>query len=105
MKPYIAPLRLLGMLFLAIGLAQVVVGLTLLPDKLGWGATLLYWTACCLATFAAVLCALLDALRSLGQSRRERRNLLEQTLREIDEQRASRNQRKGTRLGGDSPES
>lgn len=83
--------RVAGVLFLTIAAVQVALGLTVLEDRLGALATLLYWTVCLLAALGAILCALVDALRCLGESRRERRVLLEQTLREIDDERARRN--------------
>lgn len=84
--------RILGLLFLTLSIVQVIVGLTLLKDKLSAVAALLFWSVCFLATFAAVLCALLDALRNLNQSRRERHTLIEQTLREVGEESIRRKQ-------------
>ena len=90
--------RILGLVFLLIACVQVAVGLTVLKDRLGAMATLLYWVSCLLATCGALLCAMLDAMRCLGDSRREQRNMLEQTLREIDEERARRNSDSGKGL-------
>jgi hypothetical protein len=86
--------RILGVIFLAVAIGQVAAGFTVLDGKLEPLTTLLYWTACMAATLGAVLCALADALRSLVESRQERRGLLEQTLREIDEERARRQREK-----------
>ena len=77
-------------MFLGIAIVLLVLGQTLLKEQLGPITTLFYWTTCILSTLAAVICALLDALRSIGQSREERRALLEQTLREIDAERERR---------------
>jgi hypothetical protein len=91
MKPPLVTPRSLGVMFLAIAAIQLILGFTVLQGRLGAGATLLYWAFCLLATLGAILCAMVDALRNLTESRRERRVLLEQTLREID---AERNRRK-----------
>lgn len=91
MKPSLVTRRSLGVLFLSISAVQVILGFTVLQGRLGPAATLLYWACCLLATLGAILCAMVDALRNLSESKRERRVLLEQTLREID---AERNRRK-----------
>jgi hypothetical protein len=88
MKPSCINRRTLGALFLLVAIAQVILGFSVLRGHLSPGGTLLYWTGCMLATLGALLCALVDALHNLRASRRERRTLLEDTLREIDEKRA-----------------
>jgi len=93
MKPWLPTRRLLGVLFLIIAATQVVLGLTAYKGSLSPLGTLLYWSACLLATFAAILCAIVDAFWCLDSSRREQRNLLEQTLRKIDEERDRRKSR------------
>ena len=70
-----------GFLFLAV--AMLVVGETVLKHRLSPVGTLLYWTGCLLATLSAILCALLDLGRSLRASHAERRELVEETVREI----------------------
>jgi hypothetical protein len=80
--------RLLGACFLIVALVQVILGFSILRGQLGPLGTMLYWTGCLLATLGALMCALVDALHNLRESRRERRVLLEDTLREIDEERA-----------------
>ena len=90
MKPSLPTRRVLGVLFLAIAVIQIILGLSLLQQRLTGLGTLCYWSVCLLATFGAMVCAFLDAARHLGESRRERRQLLHQTLREIDEERARR---------------
>lgn len=82
--------RILGTTLLLIAVTQIALGLTLLRDRLSPVGTLIFWTFCFVATFGAILCALLDALANLRESRRERRDLLETTLREVDEARAGR---------------
>jgi hypothetical protein len=76
--------RVLGILFLASAVCMLVLGETFLTGRLGPAATLVFWTLCLLATCGAIACALLDALRAFGQSRREQRTLLEDTLHEIE---------------------
>jgi len=98
MKNRLSTRRLLGVLFLTVATAQVVMGLTVLEARLSGFVALLYWTACLLATLGAILCALVDALHCLAESRRERRHLLEQTLKEIDEERARRSHTAGESL-------
>ena len=90
MKHSLVTRRSLGVVFLTIAAVQVFLGFSVLQGRLGVAATLLYWAVCLLATLGAILCAMVDALRNLSESRRERRFLLEQTLREIDEERNRR---------------
>lgn len=80
--------RALGALFLLVAITQLILGFSVLRDRFSPAGTLLYWTGCMLATLGAILSALFDALHNLHESRRERRALLEGTLREIDEERA-----------------
>jgi hypothetical protein len=92
MKPSCINRRTLGVLFLLVAIAQVMLGFSVLRGQLSPGGTLLYWTGCMLATLGALLCALVYALHNLRASRRERRTLLEDTLREIDEKRSRHSQ-------------
>jgi len=84
----------MGTTFLLVAVAQIALGLTVLRDHLSPVGTLLYWTVCFAATFGAILCAFVDAMANLRESRRERRDLLESTLREVDEARAAHKQEK-----------
>lgn len=88
MKPPRLNRRVLGTVFLLVAGAQLILGFSLLRDRFGPLGTMLYWTGCLLATLGAILCALADALHNLRESRRERRALLADTLREIDAERA-----------------
>lgn len=88
MKPPRINRRALGALFLLVAITQIILGFTMLRDRLGPAGMLIYWTGCMLATLGALVCALVDAVNNLRESRRERRTLLEGTLREIDEERA-----------------
>ncbi len=82
--------RLLGALFLLLAVAMLLAGETLLKQRLGPLATLLYWTAAIVATLAAIFCALLDLGRSMRDSHREQREMIEQTLHEIEAERNRR---------------
>jgi hypothetical protein len=82
--------RLLGLLFLLVAAVMLILGETVLRNQLGPLATLLYWTLCLLATCGAIMCALMDVLRSLRDSRRDQRALLEDALHEIEAERARR---------------
>jgi len=84
----------MGAAFLLIAVLQIALGLTVLRERMTSIATLLYWAMCFGATLGAVICALLDAMANLRESRRERRDLLDTTLREVDEARAA-HERKG----------
>ncbi len=82
--------RIMGPTFLLLAVIQIALGLTVLRDQLTPVGTLLYWSICLGATAGAILCALMDAMVNLRESRRERRDLLETTLREVDEARTAR---------------
>jgi hypothetical protein len=90
MKFNLTPRRMLATAFLLLAVSLLLAGETVLKDRLGPVTTLLYWLSCLLVTVAAILCALVDALRSFSQVHRDQRTLLEQTLREIEAERARR---------------
>jgi hypothetical protein len=75
--------RWFGALVLLAAVAMVICGETVLRDRMGPLATLVFWLACMALTGVAILVALLDA-RALGQrTRQERRALFEATLKQI----------------------
>lgn len=82
--------RVLGTLFLATAILMLLLGETFLKHRLSPIATLVYWTGCTLATLCAILCALLDLGSSMRQSRIERRKMLEETIHDIEAERARR---------------
>lgn len=90
MKFFLTPRRILATVFLLLAVGLLIAGETVLKGRLGPVTTLLYWLFCLLVTVTAILCALVDALRSFGQVRRDQRALLEQTLREIEAERVRR---------------
>lgn len=90
MKRFWNKRRVAGTIFLGISILLLALGETVFKHQLTPVATLVYWTACLLATLGAILCALLDLGRSFRQSHDEQRALLEGTLREIEAERARR---------------
>jgi uncharacterized membrane protein YciS (DUF1049 family) len=84
----------MGTTFLLLAVIQIALGLTVLRDQLTPVSTLLYWSFCLVVTAGAILCALMDTMANLRESRQERRDLLETTLREVDEARTARKQGK-----------
>ena len=44
----------------------------------------LYWSACFLLTFAAIVTALLDVRATRKRARKEQQNLIERTIEDID---------------------
>lgn len=82
--------RVAGTVFLGIAVVLLVLGETIFKHRLGPVATLVYWTSCLFATMAAIICALLDLGSSVRQSHDEQRELLEHTLRDIEDERARR---------------
>lgn len=91
MKGFWNKRRVAGTIFLAIAMVLLALGLTVLRNQFSPLGVLVYWTACLLATVGAILCALLDLGRSVRESHDEQRALLEGTLREIEAERARRN--------------
>ena len=70
---------LLGMVVLLI-----VLGQTTVVGRLGPVAALAYWLICLVGTLGAILLALVDLLKTLGETRREERELLRTTLDQIE---------------------
>lgn len=62
----------------------IVLGQTTVVGRLGPVATLAYWLVCLLGTLGAILLALADLLKTLGETRREERELLRATLDQIE---------------------
>jgi hypothetical protein len=75
--------RIFAAMLLVTAAAMLVFSGTLLPERVKPLGALLYWAGCLLATFAAILCALLDLGRSLRASHNLKRELIEETIREI----------------------
>jgi hypothetical protein len=78
--------RLLVACLLVMVLALVLLGQTVLAGRLSPLGTLLFWGGGLLLTAFAILLALVDALRTLGEGRREQQALLKETLGEIEKE-------------------
>lgn len=82
--------RWLGGICLVIAAGMVALGLTLLKERLTPKAFILYWSACMLTTGLAVIIALLDLRAVRLRSQREEVELMNQTLREIEQKKDER---------------
>ena len=91
MNTFLNRRRVFAAVFLFLAAAMVILGETFIKQRLSPFGTLLYWTACLFATVAAILCALLDLGRSVRESHQKQRELLEETVREINAERERRN--------------
>lgn len=67
-------------MFLALAFGMLVWGQTVLKSRLEGVAYLVYWTICFLLTFLAMFTALLDIMLVRRKSRRDRRDLLQKTI-------------------------
>ena len=76
--------RWLGALALGAAALMLVLGGTVLKDRLSSGVFLGYWFVCFIFTGAAVLLAFLDLKAAERRIREEQRELLEDTLQEIE---------------------
>ena len=84
--------RLVGTIFLGIAVLMVVVGEFALHGADPY-LQITYWFICFLFTGAAMLVAVVDLLVVRTQSRQQRRELLEATIREVEEEQRQRNAR------------
>ncbi len=75
--------RLLGSLFLLTALGMLVLGQTVLNGRLQGVDYVCYWMGCVVLTGLALLTALLDMRALQHRSRKEQRDLLASTLKEI----------------------
>jgi drug/metabolite transporter (DMT)-like permease len=82
--------RLFAALFLIVAALMLIVGETLLKQRLSPYSMLIYWAGCFLATIAAVLCAFLDLGHSFRDSHSEQRKLLQETVLKIKSERDCR---------------
>ena len=85
--------RWLGALALLAALAMLVLGETVLEGKLGPLAFLIYWLVCSVLTGAAIVVAFADARAVAQRTQREHRELLENTLKDIETEAARRKRR------------
>src|SRR5262245_53662312 len=75
--------RWFGILFLGCAMLMLIVGQTLLQNRLRDLAFLVYWMLCFGFTGLAVAVALVDARENRRRLRQERRDLLQTTLNDI----------------------
>jgi len=88
--------RWLGALALAVALAMLLAGQTVLENHLGPLGSLVYWLVCAGFTGVAILTAFLDVRALQNRSRKEQRELFHATLENIE-----RDARKPPRRTGD----
>ena len=86
--------RWLGALALVTAMAMLVAEETLLKGRLSLLASLLFWLACLALTATAMAAALLDLRALRRQSREKQRNLLQETLKDIQLDAKSRTRRR-----------
>jgi membrane protein implicated in regulation of membrane protease activity len=87
--------RWIGVLVLLAAVGMLICGETALRKKLAGVAFLLYWLVCFALTGLAVVIAFLDARALQRRTRQEHRDLLETTLKEIEDK--ARTRRRGRR--------
>jgi hypothetical protein len=81
--------RILGIAFLLLSGGLLLLGLTVLKPKLDGAAFLIYWFACFLFTFAAMIVALLDVQAIRRQSAEETRRVFERSLANLEREASS----------------
>ena len=86
--------RWLGSFCLAMAFGMLVWGQTVLGPHLKGIPFLIYWLFCFLFTFGAMIAALLDLRATQRRSRMEQRELLDETLKEIETEKKNRTARK-----------
>ena len=89
--------RALGAVFLGVALLMLILGQTLLANSLQQSKTafVYYWFGCFAFTVLAALVAIVDIIVMRRRARKEQREFLESTLREIADKQAELNKRRG----------
>jgi hypothetical protein len=87
--------RLFGTLFLLAALGLLIVGQTVLKNRLSDLAFLIYWMVCFFCTVGAILVAYLDVRALNRRSRREAHDLLHSTISEIESDAKKKHDRAG----------
>jgi len=80
--------RWLVVVFLALALGMLAAGQTILRDRLGKVCFVIFWLACFVFTFLAIIIAALDAATLRRRARAEQREFLEKMLQEIARKKA-----------------
>ena len=76
--------RIIGTISIAIAIAMLVIGETVLKSRLTGIPILCYWMTCFIFTAIAAGAALIDAARVRSESREEKRALIEKTIKGIE---------------------
>jgi hypothetical protein len=76
--------RLFGAIVLVVALVMLVVGQTILKNRLTDLGFLLYWLVCFCLTGLAAIVALFDAYALRQRARQQRRDLLEEAIKDIE---------------------
>lgn len=76
--------RWFGLVFLALSLGMLVWGQTVLRERLEGVTFLVYWAFCFLFTFLAMLTGMIDLVLVRRRLRRQRRELIRETLRGLE---------------------
>ena len=87
--------RWFGIAFLGCALLMLIIGQTILNNRLRDLAFLVYWLLCFAFTGLAVAIALLDARENRRRLRQERRDLLHTTLKDIQSDAQKRRRHNG----------
>lgn len=82
--------RWLGIICLVTAIAMLIAGETVLSERLTGFGLLLYWLMCFATTGLAALVAIRDLVHVRRENRAEQRKLLEQTLQEVEREKAHR---------------
>ncbi len=77
--------RWIGGIFLASSLLMLILGQTVLQSRLEGRVYIRYWLICFALTGAAALVALVDLLIIKRETKAEQKELLDETLHEIEE--------------------
>jgi hypothetical protein len=88
---------MVGTIVLGAALLMLVAGQTVLPRKLHGGVYLIYWLVCLVLTGGAILIALADARATSHELKRQQRELLDQTLKDIQTQAKTKDPRQRRR--------
>ena len=86
--------RVFGAVSLGMALLMLILGQTVLQHELSGWPFLMYWLVCLVFTSVSIGVALVDARATRLQVKRERRELLEETLKEIKEEAARKRLKK-----------
>jgi hypothetical protein len=82
--------RRFGLVCLGLAVGMVILGVTVLEARLSGVTLLAYWLSCLVLTTLAIGAAVIDLARVGLESREEQRALLEQTLRDVEREKAAR---------------